>query len=77
MAEDEGIHVSSVVHEALLEVNELGATAAAAASCNVKSSCLVKDLQTFRVDRPFLAAILKEDSALFFGRVVDPAETRY
>lgn len=64
--------VSAVVHEAVLEVNEEGAEAAAATAVVMKMRCMPMPKPQFRVDRPFLIAILKGDSAVFFGRVLDP-----
>ena len=68
------VFVSSVVHEAVLEVNEKGAEAAAATAVYLAMCGMVglPVIPTFRVDRPFLVAIIKGDTVVFFGRVVNP-----
>lgn len=73
------LYLSSVLHEATIEVDEHGTEAAAATA--------VVDVMgppgpaepsfTFRADRPFLYAIRDTETGaiLFMGRVVDPAES--
>ena len=63
--------MSAVVHEAVLEVNEEGAEAAAATAVKMVFYSM-PITQQFLADRPFLVAILKDDNVVFFGRVTNP-----
>ena len=67
--------MSAVVHQAVLEVNEEGAEAAAATGVVMAFdlvAMLPKPKPRFRADRPFLVAIIKGNRVAFFGRVTNP-----
>jgi serpin B len=68
--------IGSIAHRAVIDVIEDGTEAAAATALVSVTASLhtPPDEQLFRVDRPFLFAILDEASGaiLFQGRVVDP-----
>jgi len=63
--------ISQVVHQAFIDVNEVGTEAAAATAVVMKRGGSV-----FRVDRPFLLLIRENStgSVLFIGRIVDPTK---
>ncbi|XP_076435359.1 ovalbumin-like isoform X2 [Babylonia areolata] len=66
------LKVADVMHEAVLEVDEKGATAAAVTSVGIVALSLPPQ---FRVDHPFLV-VLRDKKArlnLFMGRVNDPS----
>lgn len=65
--------VSQVLHKAVLEVDEVGTTAAAATTVGITSYSLPT---FFMVNRPFFFFIYHEDtnSILFMGRVTNPTE---
>lgn len=68
-----GVHVSSFVHRAVIEVNEEG-TEAAAATAAVINKRSMPIIQRFFCDRPFAFAVWHEPtaSAIFLGKVLDP-----
>jgi serpin B len=67
----EPLHLSSVIHQAVVEVDEQGTKATGAAAANIEGRSLPR---FFRVDRPFLFLITERTSGaiLFLGRVVHP-----
>ncbi|CAL8105412.1 unnamed protein product [Calicophoron daubneyi] len=68
------LFISDVFHKAVLEVDEEGATAAAASAAMV-SRCALMPLEpvTFRVDHPFFVAMVYQCSTpVFVGHVVNP-----
>ena len=67
------LYVSTVVHKAVIEVNEEGSEAAAATGVAVNVRCLPKTMY-MKVDHPFLFFIRnnKTKSVLFLGRVINP-----
>jgi serpin B len=69
-----GLSITSVVHEALLDVNEAGTKAAAATGVVVGTLSLPQPA-TLHVDHPFLLLIrdLGTGSIVFLGRVDDPS----
>uniref|UniRef100_A0A0R3WER3 SERPIN domain-containing protein n=1 Tax=Taenia asiatica TaxID=60517 RepID=A0A0R3WER3_TAEAS len=70
ITEKEKLHISSVVHQAVIEVNEEGAEAAAATGMAIAPMCLCPD---FTVDHPFLFFIVTETGVpAFIGHVVNP-----
>jgi serpin B len=74
MTEDaDGLHISSVAHEAWIAVDEQGTEAAAATAVAVGGTAMPVTIPV-DVDRPFLFVIHDEDhgTPLFVGRVVDP-----
>jgi serpin B len=71
------VHISEVVHQAYLDVDEQGTEAAAATAVIIRAAArvLAPDPPVeMTVDRPFLFAITELDSGwpLFLGRVTDP-----
>jgi serine protease inhibitor len=71
----EPLHVSAVVHQAYIDVNEQGTEAAAATAVTMAmASMRLADPVTMIVDRPFLFAITDTATGLplFAGRVSDP-----
>jgi len=69
------IFIGRVLHEAVLEVNEQGAEAAAATVVEMKAeSAPAEPPFTFRADRPFAVAIVDRASGslLFAGAIYDP-----
>jgi serpin B len=72
---DRDLHVSDVVHQAFIAVDEEG-TEAAAATGVVMRPVMAPMTVSFRADRPFLFAIRDNASGalLFLGRVSNPAE---
>jgi serpin B len=67
------LYISSVIHQAFVEVNEEGTEAAAATAVVM----LEKGMPTtFRADHPFIFIIREKEtgSILFLGRVVNPKE---
>ena len=71
--ESKGLHVSSVVQKAFIEVNEEGTEAAAATGMTVMLCCYVEPM-IFHCNKPFFVAITDDvtEMALFTGRVMDP-----
>jgi serpin B len=73
------LHISKVIHEALVEINEEGTEAAGATAVVVTrkgGGSIVPEPPTFRADRPFLYMIRHNPtgSILFMGRLVDPTK---
>lgn len=74
-AKKEGLHISAVIHEAFIAVDEKGteAAAATAVAVAVKGIAPTKPAEFF-VDRPFLFVIrhTKTNTPLFLGKVTKP-----
>ena len=76
---DERVAVTSVIHEAVVKVNEEGSEAAAATAAVVGirsgGADLEQEVEVFNVDRPFVFMIHDKghDIPLFVGRMVNPA----
>jgi serpin B len=71
------LYLSSVVQQAMLEVDEKGTEAAAATLMMMPVTGLSEDpITPFRVDHPFLLMIRDQPTGtlLFLGRVMDPGE---
>lgn len=68
------LFISSVIHQAFVEVNEEGTEAAAATGVIMIETALM-DVPAFRADRPFFFLIQHRETGaiLFMGRVGDPA----
>ena len=66
--------ISTVIHQAFVEVDEKGTEAAAATAVIMVKSAMGKPPKIFRADHPFLFYILDKETGtiLFFGRMVDP-----
>ncbi len=70
-----GLYISSVIHQAMIDVNEEGSEAAAATAVVMGTKSAQNHLkQKFRADRPFLFMIVHNStgSVLFIGRVSSP-----
>lgn len=70
--------ISKVIHQAVIEVNELGSEAAAATAVTMFATAMApgppEKIEVFRADRPFLFLIVHNPtgSILFLGRVANP-----
>ena len=67
-------HLSNVIHEAFIEVNEQGSEAAAATAVAMGRG-IARPPVEFRADHPFVFFIVDTEtgSVLFVGRIVNPA----
>jgi serpin B len=77
MSNDRDVHVSSVLHKAVVEVNEEGTRAAAVTAGNMMATSIEIDVEPpieVVVDRPFLFLIRSKDDGLllFAGAVANP-----
>ncbi len=74
MTEDAPLHVSDVVHQAFITVDEAGTEAGAAPAVVMDLTAAPVEVVELVVDRPFLYAITHgpSSSLLFLGHVVDP-----
>jgi serine protease inhibitor len=72
------LFISDVIHKAFVEVNEEGTEAAAATGVAMKLTAMPLPPPVFRVDRPFVFAIMDNGtgSILFIGRVTDPTQQK-
>jgi serpin B len=75
---DESLAISAVIHQANIDVDENGTTAAAATAVMMAGSAMPVDQVTLTVDRPFVFALrdLDTGAVLFLGRIVDPSATK-
>jgi serpin B len=75
---DEPLAISAVIHQANIDVDENGTTAAAATAVMMAGSAMPVDQVTLTVDRPFVVALrdLDTGAVLFLGRIVDPSATK-
>ena len=72
---NDGLHISNVIHKAIVEVNEEGTEAAAATAVVMMTRCAVLDFPVeFKCNRPFLFFIHdnKHQTILFMGRYAKP-----
>ncbi len=71
---DDPIHISDVIHQCVVEVDEKG-TEAAAATAVIFKKMYVKP-KIFKVDRPFLFFIRDQNTntILFIGKIIDPTK---
>jgi len=69
-----GLFITTVIHQAVMEVNEEGAEAAAATAVVMMRALLPLNPFEMIVDRPFFCALLDEDAGaiLFMGWILDP-----
>jgi serpin B len=78
-SDGDSIHIANVIHQANIDVDELGTEAAAATAVSMDTGGCTGPtpgkILTLRLDHPFLFAITDIDTGaiLFLGRVVDPA----
>eukprot|EP00565_Helicotheca_tamesis_P007383 CAMPEP_0185726496 /NCGR_PEP_ID=MMETSP1171-20130828/2464_1 /TAXON_ID=374046 /ORGANISM="Helicotheca tamensis, Strain CCMP826" /LENGTH=435 /DNA_ID=CAMNT_0028394865 /DNA_START=149 /DNA_END=1456 /DNA_ORIENTATION=- len=70
-----GLHISSVVHKAFIEVDEEGSEAAAATALIMAKSAVQPFVPVFRADKPFIYLIRDTQSGtiLFLGRMTNPS----
>jgi len=75
---EEKLFISAVIHQANIDIDEKGTTAAAATAVVMGRTSMPADVVTLRVDRPFLFALrdLPTGTILFLGRVADPSVPR-
>jgi len=75
MTKQAGLRLSKVVQECIVEVNEEGTEAAAATAVSASSRSIPSPPLQFRVDRPFVFAIVEKETGLlaYSGRIVDPS----
>ncbi|HEX7667927.1 MAG TPA: serpin family protein [Polyangiaceae bacterium] len=74
----EGLHISEVVHKAMIEVDETGTEAAAATAVMAAGGGPPPaNPPTFKADHPFLFFLRDKTTGavLFAGRIVDPTKT--
>ena len=72
-----GVYISSVIHKAFVEVNEMGTEAAAGTGQFQTVKCMseyVDFVPEFRADHPFIFMIRhrESNSILFMGRMMNP-----
>jgi len=72
------LSVGTVIHKAVIAVDEKGTTAAAATGVSVGITAIRMDWPTLVVDRPFLFFIRHNPTGaiLFQGRVLDPSQAQ-
>lgn len=74
MTDAERLYIAAVIHQANIDVDEKGTTAAAATAVVIRAGSAPGELVELRVDRPFLFALrdLPTGTILFLGHVVEP-----
>lgn len=75
MTTEERLFISAVIHQANIDIDEKGTTAAAATAIVMKATAEPGEPVTLTVDRPFLFALrdVPTGTVLFLGRVTDPS----
>lgn len=70
------LYVSSILHKAMIEVNEEGAEAAATTTITLLEKRAVQEVLPININRPFLYFIKDNatESILFMGQVIDPSK---
>ncbi len=73
MTGNKDLFISSVIHQAFVQVDETGTEAAAATAVVMKQNA-VAEPEIFKADHPFVFIIQEKETGniLFIGRVVDP-----
>ncbi|XP_053187189.1 alpha-1-antitrypsin-like protein GS55-MS [Scomber japonicus] len=73
ISEGEKLAVSKVVHQATLDIDETGATAAAATGIEIVPLSLLR-VPVLKFDRPFMVLITEHQtgSILFMGKIINP-----
>jgi serpin B len=71
----ERLYISAVIHQANIDVDEKGTTAAAATAIVMRATAVPGEPVRLTVDRPFLFAVrdVPTGTVLFLGRVTDPS----
>ncbi|TDH13390.1 hypothetical protein EPR50_G00057050 [Perca flavescens] len=74
ISEEQGLAVSDVVHQASLDVDETGATAAAATGISIGLTAIRFPVPVLKFNRPFMVIItdLNTETILFLGRIINP-----
>jgi serpin B len=72
---EEPLFISAVIHQANIDVDEKGTTAAAATAVVIRAGSAPAEPVTLTVDHPFLFALrdVPTSSVLFLGRITDPS----
>ena len=72
---EERLFISAVIHQADIDVDEKGTTAAAATAIVMRATAIPGEPVTLTVDHPFLFALrdVPTGTILFLGRVTDPS----
>jgi len=72
---EERLFISAVIHQANIDVDEKGTTAAAATAIVMKATAEPGEPVTLTIDHPFLFALrdVPTGAVLFLGRVTDPS----
>ncbi|HEY4633982.1 MAG TPA: serpin family protein [Candidatus Limnocylindrales bacterium] len=75
---EERLYITDVIHQANIDVDEMGTEAAAATAVVMGTTSAPAEPVSLRVDRPFLFALrdLPTGTVLFLGRVADPSTER-
>ncbi len=75
-AKADGLHISAVVHQAFVDVNEEGTEAAAATAVGIQVTSIPPPPIEFTADHPFVFVIRHDATGtiLFIGRVIDPSQ---
>ncbi|KAI1900468.1 hypothetical protein AGOR_G00050250 [Albula goreensis] len=75
ITDEQKVKVSEVVHQASLDVDESGATAAAATGVGLMPLSFVR-YPVLRFDRPFMVIMCEQEtkSVLFLGKIVNPSK---
>lgn len=75
MTAAEALHISAVIHQTFVRVDEQGTEAAAATAVLMAGNALPPEPVAVTVDRPFLYLVRDEPTGtlLFLGRVTDPS----
>ena len=75
MTTEERLFISAVIHQANIDVDEKGTTAAAATAIPMRATAVPGEPVALTVDHPFLFALrdVPTGTVLFLGRVTDPA----
>jgi serpin B len=76
MTDEERLYIDAVIHQANIDVDEKGTTAAAATAVVMRAGSAPPKPVELRVDRPFLFALrdVPTGAILFLGRIVEPVE---
>ena len=70
----DGLYISKVIHQAVVEVNEEGTEAAAATAVLMLRCAMVRRTEVFKCNRPFLFVIHDRANGgiLFIGKYTQP-----
>ena len=75
MTKSNGIYISKVIHQAVVDINEEGTEAAAATAVVIMEQCAIIEKKiNFVCNRPFIFIIheKKKNATLFYGKYVKP-----